>query len=142
MKKLLILLLFAATSAGAQIELNPLQITGLLATNGGVEYFPHSVRLDCEPYETFSEWQAKSEGNDGQFVHRHEWVYAEREDVNNKYIVTLAGWDCPCGCGVTENQARICEACFRHEWRTREYGQRPKEKVRSKYLQVLESNGN
>ncbi len=137
MNKLLTLLLFAATSAGAQVELNPLQITWLLATNGGVEYFPHSVRLDCEPYETFTPWQARSEGNDGKFIHKHEWVYAEREDVNPTSGITNAVY-CPCGCPTTENQARICSACFRHEWRTRECGQRPKEKMKSKYLQIVE----
>ena len=138
MKKLLILLLFAATSAGAQVELNTLQLTGTLAPNGGVGYFQHSVRLDCEPYEIFSDWQAKSDGNDGQFIHKHEWVYAEREDVNTQINLTTLAY-CPCGCGETENQARICEVCFRHEWRTREYGMKPKEKAKSRYLQILES---
>ena len=108
-------------------------------TGNGWETIDLSLpKYDCEPYETFSGWQAKSEGNDVLVIHKHEWVYAEREDVNNERLNITTAAICLCGCGVTENQARVCSACFRHEWRTREYGQRPKEKVKSKYLQILE----
>ena len=177
MNKLLTLLLFAATSAGAQNINIPAPDTATIEpkvvlttppdakhTEGRLDalrlttgrstaepFYGQNIEVvslgalpgalhyhgDCEPYETFSEWQAKSEGSDGQFIHKHEWVYAEREDVNPTSGITNAVY-CPCGCPTTENQARICSACFRHEWRTRECGQRPKEKMKSKYLQILE----
>jgi len=135
MKKLLFLLLLAAASAGAQNANIPTFDTDTLYLESPVYY---TNRLDCEPYETFTPWLAKSEGNDGKFIHQHEWVYAEREDVNRNVLGVTLAMHCPCQCSKTENQARICEACFRHEWRTRKYGQRPKEKEKSKYLQILE----
>jgi len=142
MKKILTVLLFAATSAGAQAVLTtapekpePFYGTTELYLESPVYY---SSRLDCEPYETFTPWVAKSEGSATKTLHQHEWVYAEREDVNHAFFDVTVGWKCPCGCPTTENQARICEACFRHEWRTREYGQRPKEKEKSRYLRLVE----
>lgn len=150
MKNLLFLLLFAATSAGAQVVLTTRGATaepfyGLPGTvmftneSGAIEgHLTLQKTFDCESYETLTPWLAKSEGDDGKFIHKHEWVYAEHDDINKSYGLTAAVY-CPCGCPTTENQARICEACFRHECRTREYGQRPKEKEKSKYLQILES---
>ena len=160
MKNLLILLLFAATGAGAQninipaFDTATIEPKVVLTTRGATAepFYGQNIEVvslgalpgatfyhgEYEPYETFSDWQVRNEGNDVLIIHKHEWVYAEREDINPFFGFTNAVY-CPCGCGDSENQARICSACFRHEWRTREYGQRPKEKLKSKYLQILES---
>jgi len=166
MKKILILLLFAATGAEAQTvltiphdakhtegRLDTLRLTTRGATSNPfygqtsgsvahVQTWPTkgflNPQYDCEPYETFTPWEVQSEGNAEKALHSHVWVYAEFEDVNASSGITNAVY-CPCGCPETQNQARICETCFRHEWRVRRYGMRPKEKEKSKYLQILEN---
>jgi len=163
MKKILILLLFAATGAGAQTVLTTapktktdcgrtgqIDLKNLFRQNSTGEIYYHKTdngyekidfslpKYDCEPYETFTPWEAKIEGNATKIVHSHAWVYAERDDVNHQFFETSTGWQCPCSCPTTENQARICETCLRHEWRVREYGMRAKEKEKSKYLQIVE----
>ena len=160
MKKILFMLLFVSNIAGAQNINIPapdtatIESKAVLTTRGATAqpFYGQNIEVvslgalpgalqyhgDCEPYETFTPWQARSEGNDGKFIHQHEWVYAEREDVNDEWLNTTLAMHCPCECSKTENQARICSACFRHEWRTSEYGQRPKEKLKSKYLQIVE----
>lgn len=61
---------------------------------------------DCEEVVSFSDWspQASSECN-------HHWVYAEWRDVNTISMQMTLEY-CPCGCGGTENEARICSVCL------------------------------
>jgi hypothetical protein len=84
----------------------------------------YGKNVDCQPFESFSDWEVKSKGVS---TCNHSWQYAEYEDVNAETGITNAVY-CPCGCTWHENQARICAKCFRHELRviTRGYNQVPK----------------
>lgn len=74
------------------------------------------VIYECETRDTFTEWKAKGTGDERIRHLQHEWVYAEWADVNYKSNTTYLVY-CPCGCGDTEIEARICAICGRNEFR-------------------------
>ncbi len=87
---------------------------------------------DCEPWEKFTEWQAK---NAGKPKCAHDWVVAEWREVNGINLIHTSEIPPPCGKTSTENEARICRACLRHETRVRMHGM--KEAVRKSEFQTL-----
>ena len=89
--------------------------------------------IDCKPFESFSNWEAKE---DGVKTCDHSWVYAEYGDVNWDTGITTLEY-CPCGCADHENQARICSKCLRHESRVRTYGYKQVPKPVSEYKKLL-----
>lgn len=103
--------------------------TGKIATS-----LPYSgFRVpDCEPWETFTEWEAK---NTGKGKCAHDWVVAEWNDVNVIDPFTTLEMPPPCGKTRHENEARICRTCLRHETRVRTYGM--KEVVKKSEFQTL-----
>ena len=87
---------------------------------------------DCEPWETFTDWQAK---NTGKAKCAHEWVVAEWNEVNALDLFTTLEMPPPCGKTRHDNEARICRTCLRHETRVRTHGM--KEVVRKSEFQTL-----
>jgi hypothetical protein len=87
---------------------------------------------DCEPWEKFTEWQAK---NTGKAKCAHDWVIAEWGEVNVYNMTTTLEMPPPCGKTSTENEARICRTCLRHETRVRMHGM--KEVVKKSEYQIL-----
>lgn len=75
-----------------------------------------SIRLnDCESDTTIGVWKS-----DDIWVQAcsHEWVYAEKDDVNEVRITFRSNHDnCPCGCHYEWKEGRICKACLRSEIR-------------------------
>lgn len=59
--------------------------------------------------------------NAGDTTHAHKWVYAEYSDLNKTSNFTYAV-HCPCGCGGSEEQGRICKTCLRSERRNIKWG--------------------
>lgn len=70
---------------------------------------------DCERIDNYSEWSPEAKS-----TCTHEWVYAEWGDVNENKLWTNAVY-CPCGCGGTDTEARICSICKSHQKRTHIY---------------------
>lgn len=93
--------------------------------------------IDCEYYENFTDWVEVSEGSKPKVLHftPHEWVYADKYDVNPTSGITNAVY-CPCGCPGSQNEARICEICLRHETRVMNWGWAEKKKQESKYVEL------
>ena len=87
---------------------------------------------DCEPWETFTEWEAKNQGK-GKCA--HDWVVAEWSEINAIDPFTTLEMPPPCGKTRHENEARICRNCLRHETRVRTYGM--KEVVKKSEFQTL-----
>lgn len=81
-----------------------------LYTNSGIE---------CEYWEKYSNWKVENKGDDGLCF--HSWANAKYEDINPTTPFTNAVY-CPCACGGTIQQARICRTCKRHEKRTKTHG--------------------
>lgn len=70
---------------------------------------------DCESDTTIGAWKS-----DDIWVQAcsHEWVYAEKYDVNDVVIKFISNYDnCPCGCPYEWKEGRICKACLRSEIR-------------------------
>lgn len=88
---------------------------------------------DCEQKEKFSEWMPVDSTSCD-----HVWVYAEWKDVNATSGITTLQY-CPCGCGGTENQARICSLCLLHQKRVRTYWYEKVER-KSDYKKLLEKS--
>lgn len=134
MKNLLFILLLAGTGAQAQMSSDNAFIFGPVEPS----------RLDCEPYEHFTDWGVKYVGDSLKrcFEHKgnrinisHSWVYADHDDVNKSSGVLNMVY-CPCGCPQFENQARICSECLRHETRVRSYGFHAVERKESEYVRL------
>jgi len=89
---------------------------------------------DCIPWEEHTEWAADTVY--ALSICAHNWVYADYEDVNPRYSMTTAQY-CPCGCGGSSNEARICRTCKRSESRQKIWGYTQKEKV-SEYKKLME----
>lgn len=156
MKKILFLLVFIPVLAQAQsaAQLPVTHFTGkvsvvgtcdtivpedFIAQNSGWSIAPMPNNFsriyrvpDCEPWETFADWQAK---NTGKAKCVHDWVVAEWNEVNTISAFTTLEMPPPCGKTRTENEARICRTCLRHETRARSYGM--KEVVRKSEFQTL-----
>lgn len=133
---LLLTLIFLATCAAAQTTL-----TGGQLLSRGIYLGDQAVTIsctasmgaiDCKPFESFSNWEAKE---DGVKTCEHSWVYAEYGDVNRETGITTLQY-CPCGCTDHENQARICSKCLRHESRVRTYGYNQVPKPVSEYKRL------
>jgi hypothetical protein len=88
----------------------------------------------CKPYESFTDWQAE---NAGQGTCLHAWVYAEWRDINLIDLTQTSELPPPCGRLNTENEARVCRQCLRHETRTRTYG-RHEVPEKTEYQQLIE----
>lgn len=75
---------------------------------------------DCVAFTRYSEWRHEFAGDS---LCAHSWVYAEEWDVNNilPFGISTAMY-CPCGCSTQTSEARICERCFRGEFRVRYEG--------------------
>lgn len=72
---------------------------------------------DCVPFSRHTEWESSFEGDTAC---THAWVYAEEQDVNNISGLHIStDVYCPCGCSTTTSEARICEKCYRGEFRVR-----------------------
>lgn len=89
---------------------------------------------DCQSWEKFSGWISTTDTN---IICDHDWVYAEKNDINVNSNMVLAVY-CPCSCGGYENQARICSICKKHETRIRTYGSKPIMRV-SEYKKLIEN---
>lgn len=129
MKNTLLPLLFLATGAAGQISTFPVYLGNQAFTISGTA----SIRaIDCQPFESLSNWEAKE---DGVKTCDHSWAYAEYGDVNLDTGITTLEY-CPCGCYDHENQARICAKCLRHESRVRTYGYKQVPKPVSEYKRL------
>ena len=94
-----------------------------------------TVRVpDCEPWETFTEWQVI---NISKEKCTHDWVVAEWREVNTLDWYTTLEMPPPCGKTRTDNEARICRTCLRHETRVRAYGMKEVER-KSEFQTLLE----
>ncbi len=75
-----------------------------------------SIRLnDCESDTTIGAWKS-----DDIWVQScsHNWVYAEKDDINEIRITFPSNDDnCPCGCPYDWKEGRICSVCLRSEIR-------------------------
>lgn len=108
---------------------------GRLDVRGYPQITYPSLRLpDCEAWETFTAWTAE---NKTKTVCNHEWVYAEWNEVNTLDIFTTLEMPPPCGKSRTENEARICRNCLRHETRVRTHGMKEVER-KSQYQLLIE----
>lgn len=88
---------------------------------------------DCEMREQYSDWVPV----DSLKTCTHEWVYAEWKDVNQALNWTNAVY-CPCGCGGSSNEARVCEKCKLNQSRVRSYWYVNVPK-KSEYEKIIES---
>lgn len=135
MKNILILLFFAQI-ASAQTDTITLKVnSGSITTVPTLSIFGPSTSFDCEPYEKFTDWVVTNIGDFENKLHSHKWVYADIYDINKSSGITNAVY-CPCGCGNSENEARICQTCLRHETRVRHWGFTQTTKKESKYMQI------
>jgi len=135
MKNVFILLLFAQL-VSAQRNIDPgffvdTDPTRILA---GMADPAITFNADCEWYQDYSEWSVNSVSDPTRFC-IHQWVYAERSDVNQSSGITNAVY-CHCGCPQSENEARICSVCLRHETRVRSWGWAQKPKQESEYMKL------
>lgn len=91
---------------------------GISITASGTFITITGAGFDCVPFTRFTDWQANFQGDS---TCTHAWVYAEEQDVNEvaKPYITLEYRECPCGCSSQTSEARICERCFRGEFRVR-----------------------
>ena len=95
-----------------------------------------SISIDyCKYNEKFSDWATKGNCSGDQKQCKHEWVYAERADLNPTTMLTTAVY-CPCGCPGSEYEARVCKACLLHESRLRSWWYTI-QKHESEYIQLL-----
>jgi hypothetical protein len=90
---------------------------------------------ECEKWDKYSEWEVQSPSQKEDCG--HEWVYAEWKDVNESSGITTLAY-CPCGCGDSENEARICSKCYLHQTRVHTYGYSQKRR-QSEYTKILEA---
>ncbi len=139
MKKISLILLLVPGFCFGQVDLSDGSIfwdtAVMIGTTSPVFESLHPPFLsgrECELWEKFTDWKAESKS---ETICGHVWVYAEWQDVNTALPYTTAQY-CPCGCDKQENEARICEACSRHERRTRFFGWETVER-KSTYLKLL-----
>lgn len=100
---------------------------------------------NCYVVETYSDWTPEYKATALDSIIRsdtgmkwpcpHEWVYANRDDVNGSLLQTTLLNCAPCPCGSTTKEARICRACKFHQTRTLTIGYRNTE---SEYIQLLQ----
>lgn len=97
-------------------------------------YFDGIGSYDCESHESYTDWMPQdSLGNC-----THDFVYAEWGDVNAIQSLTFAyAVSCPCGCGGSSNEARICSKCLLSQKRVRSWWY---ESIvtKSEYIQLIE----
>lgn len=88
--------------------------------------------FDCQKKESFTDWLP----SDSLATCEHEWVYAEWQDVNELRLTSTL-LDCPCGCGGSENEARICSKCLLNQNRVRSYWY-VKVDRKSEYIKIID----
>lgn len=88
---------------------------------------------DCESKESYTTWTPIDSLNTCD----HVWVYAEWKDVNTTQNWTTLQY-CPCGCGGSSNEARICSLCKLNQSRIRQYWYESVQK-KSDYQKLLET---
>lgn len=80
--------------------------------------FESGNNYDCIQRQKITEWQTTNEHIDTNTLCKtHLFVYADYKDVNKVESMTYAVY-CPCGCGDTRNEARICKVCLLSQTRT------------------------
>lgn len=132
MKKLIIsmLLLFPLFLAGQTLPMGGVvsdKIT--FSTLSGLSSYTIG---DCEQRESLSAWTP----TDSLATCEHDWCYADWKDVNEVRLWTTAQY-CPCGCGGSTNEARVCRKCLLNQRRIRSYWYVKVEK-KSEYQQLTD----
>lgn len=95
---------------------------------------------NCEIVEKYSDWMPLEErtlitcDTLVTHIHRHDWAYANHDDVNNSPWQTTLINCAPCPCGSTATEARICRGCKFHQTRTRTTAYSNQE---SEYIRLL-----
>jgi hypothetical protein len=91
--------------------------------------------IECEYFEYLSDWGRVNSVDTCKS--NHDWTFAKASEVNPNSGITTAQY-CPCSCGGSYVEARICRKCKSHEKRTKSYGYSQKIK-RSEYSVLLDS---
>lgn len=93
---------------------------GIIISTSGTGITIVGAGYDCVAFTRYSEWRHEFAGDS---LCAHSWVYAEEWDVNNILPFGIStDMYCPCGCSTQTSEARICERCFRGEFRVRYEG--------------------
>lgn len=116
----------------------------ILKVENGVEFQPATINIisndpvfvqfNCEKWQSFTDWEEQNNVHQ-KCADEHQWVYAEPRDVNPEDFIERAVY-CPCGCGGSEKEARICRKCKLHQQRVRSWGYTQKARV-SEYQKLL-----
>ena len=89
-------------------------------------------KSDCSSDTTIGVWKS-----DDIWLQQcsHNWVYAEKYDVNEMFTVQSEDNYCPCGCPYEWKEGRICSVCLRSEIRVISVKNQER---KSKYQKLIE----